>query len=267
MFAQGKVVSHLSTVILVSMMLTNYRCSGDGSLSVIDIRAGKAGVDVSEDQEDELLSVESVKDGNKLVVGTQLGMLSLWAPSRGLLDHVDRIPGHPASVDALCALDRDTILTGSSDGLVRVVQILPNKLLGVVADHGGMPVERIKSKGRWLATVGHGPEVKLTDIGDLLEEGSDEEDDEREDDNDTDQVRDSAEVEDQDQMSDEDDLQKAQGSAFQSGQRKGQDDRDSEEDSDKEEETMGSFGSMGLSSSTSYKRAKAGGKGNFFADL
>jgi len=55
------------------------------------------------------------------------------------------------SVDALCALPSDlpnvdtasTILTGSSDGYVRAVQILPTKLLGVVADHGEWPIERI----------------------------------------------------------------------------------------------------------------------------
>jgi hypothetical protein len=35
--------------------------SGDGTLSVIDPRAGAAAVEVSEDQEDELLSVASVK--------------------------------------------------------------------------------------------------------------------------------------------------------------------------------------------------------------
>ena len=34
--------------------------SGDGTLSVIDVRAGKKGVEVSEDQEDELLSVAAV---------------------------------------------------------------------------------------------------------------------------------------------------------------------------------------------------------------
>ena len=76
------------------------------------------------------------RSGKKLVVGTQLGILSLWAPSRGLLDHIDRIPGHPASVDAICALDRNTVLTGSSDGLVRVVQLFPHKLLGIIGDHG-----------------------------------------------------------------------------------------------------------------------------------
>ncbi|PWN36570.1 WD40 repeat-like protein, partial [Meira miltonrushii] len=150
--------------------------SGDGTLSVIDVRAGKSGVEVSEDQEDELLSIASVKQNSKLVVGTQLGILSLWAPTKGLLDHVDRIPGHPASVDTMCTLDDDTILTGSSDGLVRVVQILPHKLLGIVADHGGMPVERIARCGNWMASIGHGAEIKLTDLAPLLEEDGDEDD-------------------------------------------------------------------------------------------
>jgi len=152
--------------------------SGDGTLSVIDVRAGKSGAEVSEDQEDELLSIASVKQNSKLVVGTQLGILSLWAPTKGLLDHVDRIPGHPASVDTMCTLDDDTILTGSSDGLVRVVQILPHKLLGIVADHGGMPVERIARCGSWMASIGHGAEIKLTDLAPLLEEddGEDDED-------------------------------------------------------------------------------------------
>jgi hypothetical protein len=59
------------------------------------------------------------------------------------------------SVDALCNIPSDfpeadtasTILTGSSDGYVRAVQILPTKLLGVVADHGDWPVERIAVGG------------------------------------------------------------------------------------------------------------------------
>jgi hypothetical protein len=58
---------------------------------------------------------------------------------------------HPHSIDALCALPpsipnidtASTILTGSSDGFIRAVRVLPTKLLGVVADHGEWPVERI----------------------------------------------------------------------------------------------------------------------------
>ena len=59
--------------------------SGDGTLSVIDVHGGKKGVEVSEDQEDELLSIAPIKDGKKLVVGTQLGILSLWAPDLSLI--------------------------------------------------------------------------------------------------------------------------------------------------------------------------------------
>lgn len=115
------------------------------------------------------------------MVGTQLGMLSLWAPARGLLDHVDRIPGHPQSIDALLPLDDTTVLTGSSDGLVRVVQILPHKFLGVVADHGmGLPVERMKRREGVLVSCGHGNEVKVTDIGSLLDDDSDDEDEDDE---------------------------------------------------------------------------------------
>lgn len=40
---------------------------------------------------------------------------------------VDRIPGHPASIDALVALTPDVIATGSEDGMIRVIQVLPHK--------------------------------------------------------------------------------------------------------------------------------------------
>src|SRR5258708_3046459 len=93
-------------------------------------------------------------------------MLSVFNRNRGWGDCVDRIPGfvddsckqlwliscrHPLSVDALCSLPsglpgvdtQSTILTGSSDGLVRAVKILPTKLHGIVVDHGDWPIERI----------------------------------------------------------------------------------------------------------------------------
>ena len=91
-------------------------------------------------------------------------------------DCSDRFPGHPESIDAIVAVDADTILTGSSDGLLRVVTIQvrlcartlkaytrslcflraltqvgsaglpvlhvqPHKLVGVLGDHGDFPIE------------------------------------------------------------------------------------------------------------------------------
>ena len=46
-------------------------------------------------------------------------------------------------MDALAEFDADTLLTGSSDGVIRIVSILPNKMLGVVGEHDAYPVERL----------------------------------------------------------------------------------------------------------------------------
>lgn len=65
-------------------------------------------------------------------------------------------------------------MTGSSDGLIRVVQLLPTKLLGIVTDHGDYPVERIvidrAGEGRWVGSVGHEGILKLTDLKDIFED-------------------------------------------------------------------------------------------------
>ncbi|KAJ6511340.1 WD40-repeat-containing domain protein [Mycena vitilis] len=135
--------------------------SGDGTLSVMDVRSKKTTPFAqSEDQEDELLSATTIKGGAKVVVGTQIGILSIFNRSSGYGDCVDRVPGHPSSIDALCALPsqflecatafpgmENTVLTGSSDGLVRAVQVLPTRLIGVVADHGELPIERLAIGG------------------------------------------------------------------------------------------------------------------------
>ncbi|KAG6380150.1 WD40-repeat-containing domain protein [Boletus reticuloceps] len=175
--------------------------SADGTLSVVDIRGKKLEpLARSEDQEDELLSIVSIRksvplfssvrdlctyvlrflpfSGTKVVVGTQLGILSIFNRSQGWGDCVDRVPGHPQSVDALCALPssypsaHSTILTGSSDGLLRAVQLFPTKLLGVVADHGSFPIERIvidqNGEGRWIGSAGHEDTLKMTDLKDVL---------------------------------------------------------------------------------------------------
>jgi len=84
----------------------------------MDVRAKKSvPVAQSEDQEDELLSIVAIKGfvimsfasqimswrsyhrDTKIVVGTQLGMLSVFNRSSGWGDCVDRIPGF---VDSPC---------------------------------------------------------------------------------------------------------------------------------------------------------------------
>lgn len=101
--------------------------SGDGFLSVIDIRSKKTTpLHMSEDQEDELLSICQIKGGQRFVVGSGLGTVSVWDRKLGYGDSIDRIVGHPASVDAVVPLTDDIVATGSEDGMVRVIQIQPN---------------------------------------------------------------------------------------------------------------------------------------------
>eukprot|EP01098_Paradermamoeba_levis_P006538 TRINITY_DN270_c0_g1_i5.p1 TRINITY_DN270_c0_g1~~TRINITY_DN270_c0_g1_i5.p1 ORF type:complete len:332 (+),score=88.59 TRINITY_DN270_c0_g1_i5:73-996(+) len=115
--------------------------SGDGTLAVYNLRKGKLHIR-SQNLEDELLSILIVKDGRKVVCGSQGGILNLfnWGEFG---DFSDRFPGHPFSIDTMVKIDEDTIATGSSDGLIRVVGILPNKMLGVIGDHEDFPVEKL----------------------------------------------------------------------------------------------------------------------------
>ncbi len=46
-------------------------------------------------------------------------------------------------MDALVKLDEDTVITGSADGLLRIVSILPNKMIGVVGQHPKATVEQL----------------------------------------------------------------------------------------------------------------------------
>lgn len=188
---------------------TLFASSGDGALSIFDVRYANRkgttrsvvlpdidprnpkppppqsknqkptwetlGYSQSDNQEDELLSLALLKNSSKLLCGTQQGILSLFSYGQWG-DISDRFPGHPQSIDALLKIDEDTVLTGSSDGLVRAVQLLPNSLLGVLGGHDGFPVEGLGwSAGRKLVgSVSHDEYIRLWD-GSFLNEDDEEE--------------------------------------------------------------------------------------------
>jgi hypothetical protein len=102
-------------------------------------------------------------------------------------------------VETLVALTPDVIATGSEDGIIRVMQIQPNKLrkcssvgggcrhrlhqtfcrrisVGAIASHGDFPIERIKldRNGKFLGSVSHDDCLKLTDVSEILEDSDDE---------------------------------------------------------------------------------------------
>lgn len=60
-------------------------------------------------------------------------------------------------------MDENTILTASSDGIIRALGIMPHRLVGVCGVHGDMPVERIRTTwdGQWVGSCSHDQTVKF----------------------------------------------------------------------------------------------------------
>ncbi|KAG8079477.1 hypothetical protein GUJ93_ZPchr0007g5307 [Zizania palustris] len=142
--------------------------SGDGTLSVNNLRRNKV-KSQSEFSEDELLSVVVMKNGKKVVCGTPSGALLLY--SWGFFkDCSDRFLGHAQSVDTLLKLDEETLISGASDGVIRLVGILPNRIIQPLAEHSEYPIEALafSNDRKYLGSISHDKMLKLWDLQELL---------------------------------------------------------------------------------------------------
>lgn len=152
--------------------------SGDGTLSVNDLRTLKVRARSEDDAEEEFLSVAVLKGGRKVVAGASDGVLNIF--SWGYWnDCSDRYPGHPSAVDCIVAINDDTIATGASDGIIRLMTVQPHRMLGVVGSHDGgsegEPVQALAYCGRrqLLASAGLDDTVRLWDLAAESSEESD----------------------------------------------------------------------------------------------
>ncbi|ORZ41343.1 WD40-repeat-containing domain protein [Catenaria anguillulae PL171] len=160
-------VPHKKTIVSVG---------ADGYLAVYDIRKSNI-IARSDNMETELQCLTPLHGGSRVVVGQGDGALSIWKWG-WWGDMMDRFPGHPGSVDAIVPLGEDVVATGSSDGIVRICSVLPNKLLGVIGHHEEFPIENlaVDRNRRWLASSSHDATVKFLGLGFMDDcDGSDEE--------------------------------------------------------------------------------------------
>ncbi|OVA01099.1 WD40 repeat [Macleaya cordata] len=144
--------------------------SGDGTLSVCSLRRNKV-LTQSEFSEDEPLSVVIMKNGRKVICGTQSGVILLYSWGH-FKDCSDRFTGLQSnSVDAILKLDEDRIITGSENGLISLVGILPNRVIQPIAEHSEYPVERLafSHDKKFLGSISHDQMLKLWDLDDLLD--------------------------------------------------------------------------------------------------
>ena len=148
---------------------------GDATLCTYDLRKQK-NTNRSDDQEAELQCVQVMKGGKKVICGTQDGVILYFSWDKWG-DCSDRFPGHPETVDCFMKVDESTVLTGSSDGLIRIVALQPNKVLGIIGDHEDFPVEGMRSSrdGRVLGSFAHDETVRFWDISMFADDENDDE--------------------------------------------------------------------------------------------
>eukprot|EP01035_Chromulina_nebulosa_P018101 gene18101-23752_t len=149
--------------------------SGDATLCIYDTRNHKNNFR-SDDQEAELSCVEIFKNNKKVVCGTQEGSMVVFSWDRWE-DCNDRFTGHPESIDCILKIDENAMLTGSSDGIIRVVSLHPNKILGVIGDQEEFPVEGIKMNrdGRLLSSYSHDDIIRFWDVSMFADDVDDDE--------------------------------------------------------------------------------------------
>ncbi|EME30064.1 WD repeat-containing protein 55 [Galdieria sulphuraria] len=114
---------------------------GEGTISVFELRSSSTPI-VTESVRDEITCLGLIKNGSVVVGGTLEGDLIMfeWRLWDKLLDNCK---GHPEAIGDMCSVDNDTLLTGSDDGLLRLVNIHPNQIIGVVGVPFELPIEKL----------------------------------------------------------------------------------------------------------------------------
>ncbi|KAG5534456.1 hypothetical protein RHGRI_022556 [Rhododendron griersonianum] len=134
---------YISDMTFASDSMRLLATSGDGTLSVCNLRSSKLQTR-SEFSEEELLSVVIMKNGRKVICGSQSGTLLLysWGFFKDCSDRFVDLSGNP--VDALLKLDEERVIAGSGNGLISLVGILPNRIIQPIAQHSeNNAVERL----------------------------------------------------------------------------------------------------------------------------
>lgn len=113
-----------------NMLLT---ACNDGHLGVFDLRKNGLLYAMSDNFEEDLTALVICKYEKKVLVSTSEGTVNVFSWD-WFGDCNDRIVGHPNSIDTMIKFDEDTVITGSEDGLIRAVSVLPNKIVAILGD-------------------------------------------------------------------------------------------------------------------------------------
>ncbi|XP_060628655.2 WD repeat-containing protein 55 [Anolis sagrei] len=141
--------------------------SGDGTMGVFNIKRRRFEL-LSEPQNGELTAISLMKRGKKVACGSSEGTIYLFNWD-GFGATSDRFALKAESIDCMVPITENIVCTGSTDGVIRAVNILPNRVIGSIGQHVGEPIEQLAQchSGQFLASCGHDQKVKFWDISSL----------------------------------------------------------------------------------------------------
>ncbi|KAM8974169.1 WD repeat-containing protein 55 [Pelodytes ibericus] len=141
--------------------------SGDGTMGVFNIKRRRFEL-LSEYQNGDLTSLAIMKRGKKVACGSSEGTIYLFNWN-GFGATSDRFAVKAESIDCMVPITDNIVCTGSMDGVIRAINILPNRVVGSVGQHPGEPIEQLAKSpdGKFLASCAHDQKVKFWDVSSL----------------------------------------------------------------------------------------------------
>lgn len=156
-------VDYITDFTYVDEKKTLLTTSGDGCLSIFDIRHNKP-IAVSANQDEDLLSVCVIKNMTKAAVGTSEGSLLFfnWGDWGDSTDRFTELQ-HSGSIDSIVQTDDTQIILGSSDGGIRKIDLFPHKLQGILGHHCAEGIENITNTydEKYIVSSGHDYTLKF----------------------------------------------------------------------------------------------------------
>ncbi|XP_036381142.1 WD repeat-containing protein 55 [Megalops cyprinoides] len=158
---------YISGIAIDQAKRTLLTSSGDGTMGVFNIKRRRFEL-LSEFQSGDLTSVAIMKRGRKVVCGSSEGTIYIFNWN-GFGATSDRFAVRAESVDSIVPITDSILCAASMDGVIRAINLLPNRVLGSVGQHVGEPIEQIARSGdaHFLASCAHDQRVKFWDVSGL----------------------------------------------------------------------------------------------------
>lgn len=118
----------------------------------------------SEEYEEELTCLATLKHEKKLVSGSSKGKLLVYNWGEFGL-HCDEFAGPKSPINSMIPITENIVVTACEDGNLRAIFLFPNRHLGIVGQHD-MSVEKVDicNNGNFIASCSHNNDVKFWNI-------------------------------------------------------------------------------------------------------